>query len=96
MVSAYRDVVACGEEPVANEIEAYYSGAEGKPAGLSEKVDSREQFILDAVGGILQVGLRLSRAAQHTLRKFIISQGRRIQNKTCITQSWEQKCHYTW
>lgn len=64
----YRDVVACDVEPMAEEVEAGYSGAEGNPVRLREKVRSREQFLSDAVKGVLEVGLGLSQGAtQHTL-----------------------------
>lgn len=70
MFSAYRGVVASGEQPVANEAETCYSGAEVKPARLREKVNSREQLILDAVGDVLQVGPWQSHGAtQHTLKR---------------------------
>lgn len=36
MVSAYCGVVTSGEEPVANEAETCYGGAEVKPAWLGE------------------------------------------------------------
>lgn len=49
----YRDVVACVEKPVTDKVEAGYSGAEVNPVGFREKVDSREQFIFNAVGSVL-------------------------------------------
>lgn len=68
----YRDIVACGEKPVADEVKAGHSGAEVNPVGFREKIDSRKQFISDAVTGVLEVGLGLSqRATQHTLGKRI-------------------------
>lgn len=42
MFSVYRDVIAFGEKPMADEVEARYSGVEVNPAGVREKVDSRE------------------------------------------------------
>lgn len=71
----YRDVVACGEKPVADKVKAGYSGAEVNPLGFREQVNSREQFIWDAVRGILEVGLGLSQGAtQHTLGKRLYTQ----------------------
>lgn len=68
----YRDVVACGEKPVADEVKAGYSGTEVNPVGFGEKVDSREQFSSNAVIGVLEVGLGLSQGAtQHTLGKWV-------------------------
>lgn len=67
----YRDVVACGEKPVADKVKAGYSGAEVNPVGFREKVDSREQFISNVVIGVLEISLGLSQGAtQHTLGKW--------------------------
>lgn len=56
----YRDIVACGEKPVADEVKAGYSGAKVNPVGFREQVNSWEQFIFDGVKGVLEVGLGLS------------------------------------
>ena len=71
-ICMYRDIVACGKKPVADEVKAGHSGAEVNPVGLREKINSGEQLISDAVTGVLEVGLGLSqRATQHTLGKWI-------------------------
>lgn len=62
-VRVYRDVIACAEKPVAEEVKAGYCGFEMNPIGIREKVDSREQLLSNAVGGILQVSLGLSHGA---------------------------------
>lgn len=49
MLCAYREVVACGEKPVADEIKAGYSGTKVNPMRFREKVNSREQFISNVV-----------------------------------------------
>ena len=68
----YPDVVACGEKPVADKVEAGHSGTKVDPVRFREKVNSREQFISDVVGGILEVGLGLTqRAAQYRLGKWV-------------------------
>lgn len=38
----YRDVIAFGEKPMADEVKAGYSSVEVNPAGVRENVDSRE------------------------------------------------------
>ena len=69
----YRDVVACDEKPVTDEVQAGYGGAKMNPVGFREKVDSRKQFISNAVGSVLEVGLGLSQGAtQHTLGKWVM------------------------
>lgn len=68
----YRDVVACAEKPVADEVKAGYSGAEVNPVRFREKVNPGEQFFSNVVISILQVGLGLSQGAtQHTLGKWV-------------------------
>lgn len=97
----YRDVVACGEKPVADKVKAGYNGAKVNPVGFREKVDSREQFISDAVKGVLEVGLGLTRGAtQHTLRKWVTHKHvRKKAHKPTIKQVYSHKskklfCHH--
>ena len=67
---AYRDPVACGEKPAADKVKAGYSGSKVNSVRFREEVNSREQFIPDAVGGVQEVILGLGQGAtQHTLRK---------------------------
>lgn len=57
---------------MAGEVQAGYSGAEVSPVWFREKTDSREQFIPNAVIGVLEVSLGLSQgAAQYTLGKSV-------------------------
>lgn len=65
-------MIAFGEKPVADEVEAGYSCVEVNPVGVREKVDAREQFTSDVMKGVLEVSLGLSRGAtQHALRKLV-------------------------
>ncbi|TNN28597.1 hypothetical protein EYF80_061255 [Liparis tanakae] len=71
--SVYRNVVACVEKPVADEVKAGDGGAQVNPLGFREKVDSREQLVSDAVIGVMEVGLWLSQGTtQHTLGRGVI------------------------
>lgn len=55
---------------MADEVKAGYGGTEVNPVRFREKVDSWEQFVSDAVGGVQEVSLGLSqRAAECTLGK---------------------------
>lgn len=68
----YRDVVACGEKPVANKVEACNGIAKVKPVGLRKKIHTREQLITNAMICILQVSLGLAHGAKkHTLGKWV-------------------------
>lgn len=69
---AYRDVVACAEKPITDEVKAGYSGAKVNSVGFREKVDPRKQLIANDVIGILEVGLGLSQGAtQYTLAQWV-------------------------
>lgn len=83
----YCDAVASGEKPVADEVQACHSGAEVKPVGFGEKVNSREELISDGVGGILQVCLWMSHGAiQQTLgKKVVLEVSGKMNAYTCIT-----------
>lgn len=74
---------------MAEEAEAGYGGAKVKPVGFREKVDSRKQFISNAVMGILEIGLGLSqRATQHTLGKWVT-------HRHTHTQACQNECTQT-
>lgn len=68
----YRDVVACAEKPITDEVKAGHSGAKVNSVGFREKVDPRKQLFANDVISVLEVGLGLSQGAtQYTLAQWI-------------------------